>query len=426
MARNQFRIRVSLITLSVILGVPNAHAQESYIGITGGGSVSAPDRVATDDLRDTSTTAQLDSDGTMVVAKFSFDMQIPASVTFVEEGNKYPYYRVRTGSLSIKASVPLNSKGADSQIDFKRFGNNGSVTINFNSYTASFDNPFDNVGEAPFYARVCIVEEGKEWAKKHPDFDPYSNPMLSAFDTNDFSSTEAKLLKAKETAAGVPDDGFGATAYNACHANGTRGITDDVGYKERFVLLADPSARASQTWHQLPERRLTSFFWGGEVSFGYNRFSVVDRTNIRTNGETRIGFDANGRIGVLFDAGAVLTFSGGYARTFTAKPSIDLCGPPDLSGNSTCVSGEDGMPDRKDTGYFSVSGRLVIARDKQNTPTIGIRPSVTYVMEDKDFQFELPVFFQSNGKGGLDAGIRFIYNSGSKDAGVGAFVGTIF
>lgn len=412
-----------MLGIGLLLGATAAQAQDSYIGITSGGSVTASDRIATDDLRDVTTTAQLDSDGTAVVANFSFDMQLPAKVKFAADGQSY---RVRSGSLSIKASVPINANSADSQIDFKTFGNNGRLTINFNSYTASFDNPFDNLGEAPFYARVCVVEVGKKWAISHPSFDPYSNPMLAAFDANDYSSTEGKLSEASKAAAKSPDDGFGEEAYRACGANGTRGIGADEDYATQFGALADPSARASQTWHRLPSQNLTTFFWGGEVSLGYNRFSVIDRSTISTVGESRIGFDANGRIGVLFGAGAVLTFSGGYTRAYSAKPSIDLCGPPDLAGNSTCVNGEDGQPEKKDTGYFTLAGRMVIDRNDQGTPTIGIRPSVTYVLEDKDFQFELPVFFQSNGSGGLDAGIRFLYNSGSKDAGVGAFVGTIF
>ena len=69
---------------------------------------------------------------------------------------------------------------------------------------------------------------------------------------------------------------------------------------------------------------------------------------------------------------------------------------------------------------------MVVLRNKDGEPTLGIRPSATYILEDKDWQFELPVYFQRSSTGGLDAGVKGIYNTGQQDFGIGAFVGLSF
>lgn len=62
------------------------------------------------------------------------------------------------------------------------------------------------------------------------------------------------------------------------------------------------------------------------------------------------------------------------------------------------------MPAAERRGYASVNLRKVLLRN----------------------WFELPVYLQRSDDGGLDAGVRAIFNTGSDKFGLGAFIGEPF
>lgn len=412
--------------------VPHAALAEpgnSYVGITSGGPIEAPDRIASDDLRDLTTSAQLSSENDVISANFSLDLTVSGRQTISEE-NGVTFVSARSTNLAVKANLPLNGTKDGDFVDFKTFGNDGKLTIGFNTYNAKFVSPFATLPDLAQFARGCIIHAGKDWLSGPQLGSPEKvEAVLDAYDASKavYGSIPPRLEAAAKATAADGDSGFGAYALAYCKVGGGAKVGNANHYL-RFAKEAGGNPNFSPAaWRRRYFDPQNTFFLGGEASFGYNRFSVVNRTTISTARVDRVGFDVSARAGlILGNSGTVLMASGGFTRTYTAKDLVDVCSAPDPSGKTTCVNGQDGFPDRSETGYGTVSVRKVLLRNSVGEPILGIRPSVTYILDDKDWQFELPVYLQRNDKGGLDAGVKLIYNTGKDKVGLGAFVGTSF
>ena len=400
-----------------------------YSGITSGGPIASPDRIASDDSRKVVTSAQIGTEDDIVSANFALDLTITSSPKrTTEDGVNFN----STGlvNVSIKGSVPLNPAAEGSQIDFKNFGENGKLTVGINVYRAKMVAPGSTLPSIGIFAKVCIDRTGKQWLESRlsgtrADDERQISEVTRRYETE--ISAGIPTLAALSRAASIPTAAdFGAQANAACKLGGTAGIGNELDYARVYGEAAIGKGPFA-AWRKRYLSPQNSFFFGAEASIGYNRFSVADRTTVTVGVKDRVGFDINGRAGWVFgDAGMVLLASGGWTRSYKAKAEVEVCGPPDLSGNTTCIKGQDGLPDKSETAYATVSLRKVLLRNKDGQPIVGIRPSVTYVVEDKDWQFELPVYLQRSDTNGLDAGVRGIYNTGSKKFGLGAFVGVPF
>lgn len=416
-----FAIATSAICLP---GAALAEPREGYIGITGGGPIAAGDRVATDDLKDVAVDAQISSENEIVSASFALEVGFNGNARAAKGGKEYT---VSSYNLSLKASVPLNKAEDKAPIDFKTFGNDGKLTIGFNSYRAKFSDPFDKLPDLTQFAGGCILKAGKDWSKSS-EFDQETVDRAIA-EFNDpktgVRSISGRLDAVRQLTKDDPEGGFGKIAYEFCRIGGGAQVSND----DQYVMFAAATIGAPQarSWRRKHYAAQGTFFWGGEASLGYNRFSVLDRGTLTNSINDRVGFDVNGRAGWIFGgAGTMVVLSVGYARSYEAKDVVEVCGPPDLSGNSRCEKGQDGLPKREDTAYGTASLRQVLLRNDKGQPILGIRPAVTYAFEDKAWQFELPVYLQRSESGGLDGGVRAIYNTGSKKFGIGAFIGVPF
>lgn len=391
-----------------------------YVGITSGGAIESADRVAADDLRDLDASVQISSENEVISANFALDISVSGQAKPTNDGR---FYSVSTQNFSVKASIPLNGAEQGSLVDFKTFGNDGSLTIGFNSYNAKFAASYQTLPDLAKFAEGCIAEASDSWKGDPSQVDLVRQAYVDSAAV--YGNIEARLGKARDATKDMADGGFGAAAFAYCHRNGGAGIGNENHYA-RFAgkVIGGDAARAWRGKYFAPQN---TFFWGAEASIGYNRYSILDRPTVSVGVKDRVGFDVNARAGMVFGGdGMVLLASGGYTRSYKPKDVAQVCGPPDLSGNTTCVSGQDGLPDREETAYGTVSLRKVLLRNKNGQPILGIRPSVTYVFEDKAWQFELPVYLQRSDDGGLDAGVRAIFNTGSDKFGLGAFVGVPF
>ncbi len=410
---------VALITL-VAPGTAYADANAGYVGITSGGAIKSEDRIASDDLRDIDASAQISSENEVLSANFSLDFSVSGQAKQSPDGRTYS---VASHNFSVKASIPLNSTDEGALVDFKTFGNDGQLTIGFNSYKAKFISPYSTLPDLARFAGGCIAEASQDWKGDPAQVDQVQVAYEKS--ATEVGSIEARLGRARDATKDETDGGFGSAAFEYCRQGGTAGV----GNANHYVRFASAAigGQAARAWRGKYFNPQGTIFWGGEVSIGYNRYSILDRPTVSVGVKDRIGFDANARVGYVFGGeGMVLMASGGYTRSYKPKDVAEVCGPPDLSGNTTCVSGQDGLPDRAETGYATVSLRKVLLRNKQGQPILGVRPSVTYVFEDKAWQFELPVYLQRSDAGGLDAGVRVIFNTGSDKFGLGAFVGVPF
>lgn len=405
--------------------------QVDYNGITSGGDQTATDHIKSDDLRTQALSVQLSSNDNVISAGFSYDLTLQHGSSSSNKLNS------SISVVSIKASVPLNSTKDKAPVDFKTFGNDGKLTFGFNHYETRFTLLGGALSDYPKFGRVCVTQTGDSWLESLGQKDKKEErkqiaDYLAAFDKLAADgypiSAILSLLANPEDSAGnnLKPSAFATKAESVCKVGGTAGITSDEGYARRYgqTVLGVEGYRRWRRQHSDPQ---TTWFIGAEGSVGFNRFSVADRPSLTLVQADRVGFDLNLHAGLVTgDARWVILLTGGYARSYKAKPVAEVCGPPDLSGKSTCISGQDGLPDRTDTGYATLSVRKVLFTNKDGEPVVGIRPSVTYILEDNDWQFELPVYLQRSEKGGLDAGVRVIYNSGKDKASFGAFVGVPF
>lgn len=419
------RLGCAALLLGTAIAPAQAEGNHTYLQTTGGGSIAAPDRVASDDIKDVVTSAQIENENEVLTANFSLDLTVVGRAKAAGKSDDDRYVTSRLTNLSVKVSVPMNKAEEGSLVDFKTFGNDGKLTVGFNSYRSSYDLPTTNLPVYGEMAGACLREAGETWREeKRIANEPGVEIMVGYLvgEVNQGGSIDGAMERASKL-DGVGD--FGPYALAICKVNGTAKIRDDKDYVQFGEQALGKEGFAK--WKRSQSSPRPSFFFGAEASIGYNRFSVVNRTTVSVDVKDRVGFDANARAGWVFGSqGMVLLASGGYTRSYKPKDVAEVCGPPDLNGNTTCVSGQDGMPGREETAYASVSLRKVLLRNKQGQPILGVRPSVTYVFEDKAWQFELPVYLQRSDSGGLDAGVRAIFNTGSDKFGLGAFVGVPF
>ena len=379
--------------------------------------------------------AQLSTSDGMVSADFSLDYNFAGAPRTIKTAKGNVVFGSYT-NVSVKASVPLNPVKQGSSVDFKNFGNNGHLTVNFNHFAPSFADPVELVPFKARFAETCLVEQAKEWTE-HTQVEggkvltpeqrlSQTTVVLGAFRGSDNAD---ELWDERVSAAAGADGagGFGAVALQQCTAGNGHPMLSDTDLVLKYASLTLTRPGEYQAFSNRFIKPSTTGFWGGSLSLGFNRFSIVNRPAFVIDRTQRVGFDLNMRAGKIWSqSGLMVAIGGGYTRTYKAKDEVEICGAPNISGVSTCIKGLDGAPERTDTAYAEVSLRYVLLRDKHGTPLIGMAPRAAYIREDNAFQVTFPVFFQHSKEGGLDAGIQAIWNSDKKRVAVGAFIGVPF
>jgi hypothetical protein len=406
------RSHLGLVSLCFATCTTVAHASEAdpspYVGLTAGGQITAPDRVTSGEAQTLVTTAQISNEDDVLIANFALDFTLNGGSTQVTRG-AVNFTSTHLLNVAVKASVPINPAEDGSQIDFRSFGNDGKLTIGFNYYRSRLISAFETLPENTKSAAICVQKAGDIWLGDRPGRHITSdklqiNAYLEAFKAAGAEGKPAgAILFESLSLSSAPD--FRAFAHKYCKIDGEAGVMNGSDYTRLFGE-ASLGAEGYARWNRRYNNPQGSWFLGAEASLGYSRFDVVDRPAGQAN--------------------LILLASAGYTRRYKAQDVVQVCGPPDSSGNANCISGQDGPPTPSDTGYATLSARYVLHRNSTGDPVIGIRPSVTYILGDKDWQFELPVYLQRNEDGGLDAGIRAIYNTGARKFGLGAFVGVPF
>ena len=395
-----------------------------YVGLTSGGSINASDTIPSSGFHDTYAKAQLSNEGEQISADFAYTLNHASPPKGDQNTVTGSFF-----SLSVKASIPLNGAKEGSQVDFKTFGNNGKLTVGFNYFRPTFVTAVQDYPVIVPAERRCIVLATNAWIKKGHNTPADQSKVDQILATFDKASTgnELGVFEMLDEATGLSpaEDTVGAFVRQRCGKNSAYGIGDDSDIALIYASdTLDPATYAA--WRRKHQAEGTWYF-GGEVSLGYNRFSVVDRPTLTLVNPSRVGFDANAHIGYIFPrANTMLLFEGGFTRAYTTQDTVDVCGPPDAQGRTTCINGQTGLPARMDTAYFGGSWRQVLLRNKYGQPVLGMKPSVTYIKEDKALQFALPIYFQRSESGGLDAGIKATYNTDKDKFAFGAFVGLPF
>lgn len=397
------------------------------------GPIGDSNRIAGLGFSELTPDAQLSTADGAVSADLSLDYSFAASPVSKDT----PLGSVITGSfsnVSIKASIPLNPDKTGSSIDFKNFGNKGKFTLNFNHFAPRFASP---AGQGKYFFRfgeACLNEAGAAWIAS-PQIDngrvletaerqAQVKTMLAGY-RGEMAGT---LLwdEAIEKSSALPKSGaFGKSAAQQCVAGAGHPLQSDTDLARRYAEAA-LDAQEYKVWRRSIVSVGRTVFYGGDASFGYNRFEIANRQTLLVDRIERVGFDINFHGGIIFAGSSTLVSIGvGYTRAYEPKKVIDQC-LPNLSGGCTNLKGQDGLPDRKDTAYAEIGLRKVLLRDRHGDPLVGIAPKITYIREDDAFQVSIPLYFQRSKKGGLDAGVQAIWNSDKKRVAIGAFIGVPF
>lgn len=405
----------------------------SQTAVLSGGEVSASDWSVTNGYNALVATTQVSSEDEQVQANFALSYALgPAPRNKTKDGVKYVSSDI--WNFALKAQVPINSPESDSLIDFKSFGVDGSASIALSYLSVSYADP---ISEDPFLQNLaleCVRLRAVEWI----DEDDSGSSDAKRTSSKTFIDEFSRRLKADATPNGLKawpevlddanealkDNPFASVAMGECQTNN---LPKD---NARAIITYFMSNHPRNPVYQSFQRGLPSdqvFFAGLEGSAGLNRFNVVDQTAFALSDTDRVGFDVNGHIGLLINRGnTAIRLGGGYTRAFKAQEVTTICRDQPGSTDQQCLEGQAGVPQRMNTAYADIGLRHVLNRRANGAPQLAIAPSITYIEEENDFQFRLPLYLQSSKEGGLDAGVQAIYNAATDDFGVGAFVGIPF
>lgn len=418
------------MAMPVVAQTAEPEAISSNVDSATRGPINAQDRIAGLGYKKLSSDAQLSSDDGTIVAHLSLDYAFASAPTTREVDGASTVTSSFT-NVSAKLAVPLNSAEAGSKVDFRSFGNQAKLTINFNHIGATFAEPGQDYGYVYDFGATCLRKAGDDWKIRDAAIlDPNeAEAQITAF-INAFRANQKAPMSlggAMDKAAALDAVGpFGAIATKACRPGPAHTIKNENQLGDRFALatLGQDEYRA---WFNRNRGNERVFYFGGEASLGYNRFSVVNSSTYRADKFDRIGFDGSLRIGLIFPSlDTQVSIGAGYTRRFVPGDEVEICSPPNGIGATTCAKGLPSIPTPSETAYAELRVRKVLLRRDDDTPLLAIAPSIAYVEKDKNFELRVPLYFQRNEKGGLDAGVQAVWNNASSRFAIGAFVGVPF
>ncbi len=396
--------------------------RETISQLSSGGPVGSADHAFGLGYGDIVPTAQLSSLDGSVTAEFALDGAFAGAPT-EKVVNEVNYISGSFTNFSAKLKLPLNKAENDAPISFKEIGNKAAFSFSLNHFSPNTPSPIGRHEYVVRFARSCITDAGARWIRNAVppipvDQQDQVTKLIALYDS--FSPTEGWDDAITKAAANAAVANFGPVAISEC-------VVSDVNIIERKFAKTTLSASEYRDWVRGYSRPSKTLFIGMQSSIGYDIHSVIDRTQFRLTKEKRVGFDAEAFVGWILNGGnSSVRAGGGFTRSFETQAEAAVCGPPNASGQSTCINGQDGKPTKKETGYGTIGFRHILLRNKEALPVLAIAPSVTYLLKEKDFEVRLPLYLQRSKEGGLDAGVQTIFRTGKNDFSVGAFIGVPF
>ena len=393
------------------------------------GPIEGVDRISGLGYDKLNTDAQLSSDDGTIVAHLSLDYSFSGKpvVTSTHEGN---FVGSSFTNVSAKLAVPLNPSDKGSNLDFKTFGNQAKLTLNFNHFNATFAEPGTDYPLIYDFAATCVNEAGKTWLDDAITVAPDARLLQMSIFLREFRVAQYENLPVgaalDRAAKKVGAESFGAAALTACRPGKGLKIKNENVLGDLFAQQT-LSVADYKTWRARNRGHDSIFYYGADVSVGYNRFTIANSITFIEDRVNKVGFDASFHAGLILpNWDTQVSIGGGYTRRFKSGAEVQLCSPPNLSGVTKCAKGLGSVPVASETGYVETTARKILLRRKDGTPLLAMAPSVSYIFEEKDFQAKLPVYFQRNEKGGLDAGVQAVWNNSTQNFAIGAFIGVPF
>lgn len=167
--------------------------------------------------------------------------------------------------------------------------------------------------------------------------------------------------------------------------------------------------------------------WGIEGSIGYHKFDYVDPATLAPLDEEKI--QAATKLFFAYYPSPLATAiigSVGYELGYDAQDKVTLCPPASGPAPVACTTAAAGPPDRDESLLLSLGLKHRFYGRSGKLLNLAVSPLVTYDALDDVWGVDLPVYFFSDGKSGLNGGLRAGWRSDDKDVAFGIFIGSSF
>ena len=371
-------------------------------------------------------TVQIETDGDKTDASLSIGYHRTRPIKTERSGGSFDV-TTATDSFTVTVSAPLGKGGKPSVFDFDKLGDGTSIEFKGVRYwgTAHF---LDNGNPASMQqienrkVGRCIYGESGKWAEKQGDFakaqkinTQFRSELATALSANQDQYDPALRLVTASSDAGVKSLATELLSCIGAAEKPTLGSADD------YITAADSQA--------VRNLRGGLSFVGASGTIARTNYEFIVQTPLGKDDVSHTGYKVQAFGGYIFPSGKV-SLGGGiaYSRTYKPGDDVQLCAPNGVGAQIACFNGPLGTPAQ--TNRYTLSGemrwRLPLPMFS-NDAAIGFAPRVGYEFNSHSTQFELPIYFvPEKGKKSLNGGVRFAYNTGSKDFAFGLFVGVPF
>ncbi len=171
------------------------------------------------------------------------------------------------------------------------------------------------------------------------------------------------------------------------------------------------------------QQKVPIIFWGTSASYGRNTFDFFSDTTLNKASETKNPYGFSVFRSFLKPDDYMFTVALEYQKGYKAMDPVTRCPVTSDSDFVDCISAAGGAPKKETNKNLKLSYRTKI---KDFSFPVALSLEIAYDMEDDGTTVSLPVYVFGDGKGGLNGGIRYDYESGDTGSSFSIFVGSRF
>lgn len=177
--------------------------------------------------------------------------------------------------------------------------------------------------------------------------------------------------------------------------------------------------------------RAATPFAGLSFNGNQTKYNYLDRPTFTLLDTSRFGYEASLFGGLMFrDTPLIVRGSLTFAKKYDEADPVNLCQATTVPGQTMCLSGADGAPQKAEQRTVSLQTYWALAPDSEGAPRFGIAPSGSYDWKNKTWQIDFPIYLARNKDKQLSGGVMASYINAPDAAGgrkgdftIGVFIG---
>lgn len=329
--------------------------------------------------------------------------------------------------LSIQGFAPVDEDGGDSFVNLAEPLDGARIKVGFVRYQsrytlvgADYDSQWSVINSA---SATCVARKVAAWKPgRKPEEVLLADAYLSAVNAGLAQPGGRAQTVLNDLDQGGQFDGLPAELRSACVPGETEGLSNNEQLITTYGSDADVDAVIRAVTSDAP-----TWFYGVEATANHKNFSWLDRTAFALKEDGKLGYEGTVFGGVIGGSGMwSIRASLSHTRSYKAKDPIEFCRPVGGAGETECLDGEDGAPDRNKTNVFAVEGRRLFPLKLGPIQYVGVAPEWAIDIDTGDFSVDVPIYFAPNNEGQLSGGVRIGYASEENEFAFGLFVGVPF